>query len=222
MTCADSHRVLRSLFLWGFLSVLLGLAARSTAEAADVPNRLVISAGLDQFAIADFDGDMRPDLASIQAEPDSSGVTNYWIQLQLSTFGQQSIQLFAPAGGLRVEARDVNGDHSIDLVLATAWFRQPVAILVNDGHGKFSQVEPTTFSGAFRESKTNWGSPLNQGMDALGVPPQSQARLCWDARDSLRRRSPKGFISTLSAGILTNPFLSSHAGRAPPFEVPHS
>src|SRR5271170_3994083 len=66
------------------------------------------------------------------------GRTNYSVQLHLSSVGQHSIQLVAPAGGLQIEARDVNGDDAIDLVLTTAWLKQPVAIFLNDGHGSFS------------------------------------------------------------------------------------
>ena len=28
---------------------------------------------------------------------------------------------YFPSGGLLIEARDVNGDHSVDLILSTAW-----------------------------------------------------------------------------------------------------
>jgi hypothetical protein len=105
------------------------------------------------------------------------------------------------------------------LVLATAWFRRPVAILLNDGHGNFSQVEPTTFPGTFRESKANWDSASNHLIDALGVPPQSQSGLCSGEKSSLRRGSSAGLISLSSTGFLFSLFLMFPAGRAPPSEV---
>src|SRR5215469_1885540 len=46
-----------------------------------------------QVAIADLDGDIRPDFATVGAGLDRSGNTNYWIQLQLSAAGRQSIRL---------------------------------------------------------------------------------------------------------------------------------
>lgn len=174
-----------------------------------------------QFAIADFDGDIRPDLVSVQAEVNSSGNTGYWIQLQLSTVGRQSIRLVAPAGGLLIEARDVNGDHAVDLILATAGLRQPVAILLNDGHGGFSRVEPSAFPGAFRESRSNWGSVSDQPIDALGLPPNSRAEIYPTARGLRRGRSPTAWISSSRAELLATPFLASHAGRAPPSEIPY-
>jgi hypothetical protein len=216
--------VLRNLFRWLSLLLLLGISPSSKAGVTGIQQSVpVASFGTGpQFAIADFDGDVRPDLASIQSGVNNSGTTNYWIELQLSTVGQQAIQLFAPAGGLRIEARDVNGDHSVDLVLATAWFRRPVAILLNDGHGVFSHVEPTTFPEAFSESTTNWRSPSNRAVDAFGIPPQSQSSLCSEARYSIRRRLSVRRIALFNSGFLVSLFLISQAGRAPPSEVPHS
>jgi hypothetical protein len=222
MSWNGSRRRLRKPFLWTFLFLLFCCFGSVRPAAADVGIGPITSTGPGQFAIADFDGDVRPDSASIQAGPNSSGTANYWIQLQLSVRGQQSIQLVAPAGGLRMEARDVNGDHSIDLVLATAWFRQPVAILLNDGHGNFSRLQPTVFPEAFSDSKINWDSPANQVIGVLGVPPQSHANLCSNAGGSLRRRASPGPILLTGVHFLGSPVLISHAGRAPPSEVSHS
>jgi hypothetical protein len=149
------------------------------------------------------------------------GSTDYWIHLQLAAGGRQSIRLVAPAGGLRIEARDVNGDHAVDLVLATAWLNEPVAILLNNGHGSFSRVEPTAFPGVFSEATTKWASATEQATDAVDVPPQSQQWLCPDARVLLHVRSPARSNVPLSAGFLFSFLLDSHAGRAPPSEIPH-
>jgi hypothetical protein len=219
-----SWRPLRNLFLWLSFLLLFGLPRSSGAEAADIqPSGPVTSLGPGpQFAIADFDGDVRPDLASVQAGSNSSGTTVYWIQLQLTAAGRRSFRLVAPAGGLWIEARDVNGDHAVDLVLATAWFNQPVAIFLNNGHGEFSRVEPAAFPGAFSESKTNCGSASNQAIDAVGVLLQSRAGLCSDAKGLRQGRSPTDSIPPPSSGFLVSPLLISHSGRAPPFEAPHS
>jgi len=200
--------------------LLLGLASSSVLLAADVAKGPVTSVGPgSQFAIADFDGDVRPDLASIQAGPDNSGTTHYWIQLQLSSVGRQSIRLVAPAGGLRIEARDVNGDHAVDLILATAWFNQPVAVYLNNGRGSFSKAEPAAFPGAFSNSKISWAQVSSQATRTIGVPPQSGI---WSEPSSLvHGQSPARPILPSSSVFLINPFLIFHAGRAPPFEVLH-
>jgi hypothetical protein len=210
-----------SLFLPISLLLLFGLAGSYTAKAAENQSGLASSAGPGaQFAIADFDGDFRPDLASVQAGQTTAGTSSYWIQLRLSAVGRQSIQIAGPSGGLSIEARDVNGDHAVDLVLTTAWFRQPVAILLNDGHGGFSRVEPTAFPGAFSESKTNWASCSNPTTGAVGLPAQSRTGLCPETRTLLSIKSHADSILLSGARLPLNPYQISHAGRAPPLEVP--
>jgi hypothetical protein len=217
----DKRRWSRSLFLWICFFLLFGFAGPNTAEAANAQNGAVSAIGPGpQFAIADFDGDLRPDLARVQAGSTSSGSTSYWIQLRFSAVGQQSIRLLGPAGGLRIEARDVNGDHAVDLVLATAWFNRPVAVFLNNGHGGFSRAEPAAFPGAFSESKTKWASVSHQGMEAVGIPSQSDTGFSTEASCPQAGRSPAGSIPFPSRGFLLRPLLVSHAERAPPSEVP--
>jgi hypothetical protein len=210
----------RTLLLRSLVFLFLVLVGGSAATRANASNRPAISIGPGpQFAISDFDGDRQPDTASIQSGPSGPGHTDYWIQLDLSATQRQFIRLAAPAGGLQIEARDVNGDHAVDLVLTTAWFRQPVAILLNDGHGGFSRVEPVAFPGAFSESTTNWFSAINLAMDAVGLPPQSGAGICSQTGIPTRFRPRTGSIAPLRAGFPISPYLMSHAGRAPPSEV---
>jgi hypothetical protein len=212
-----ARRILRNPVVWASLLLLFCFIGGGTAAGEDLPNAAVTSAGpRPQIAIADFDGDLRPDLASIQAGSNSSGSTDYWIQLQLSAGGRQCIRVVGPVGGLTIEARDVNGDRAVDLVLVTAWFRQPVAILLNDGHGGFSRVEPTAFPQAFSEPATNWALASEQSIDAVVVPPQLRVGICPEARALPNVGSHTDSIPRLSAGFFPNPFLASHAGRAPP------
>jgi hypothetical protein len=206
-----------------FLLMFLGIVSINAIARADVQNAPVTSVGLGpQFAIADFDGDHIPDLAIIQTGLRSSGTTNYWIQLKFSRLEWQYIRFVAPAGGLFIEARDVNGDHVIDLVVATLSFRQPVAIFLNNGDSSFSRVDPAAFPGAFSESAANWAPASDQQRDAVGIPMQSRTSLFSEALDLLHRKFPTGTISLWSSGFLVDSFLISHAGRAPPSEVPRS
>src|ERR1700691_5881335 len=57
---------------------LIGLTGLSAAANPDVQKPLVTASGPGlPFAIADFDGDLRPDLASIEAGPNNSGNASY-------------------------------------------------------------------------------------------------------------------------------------------------
>jgi hypothetical protein len=208
-----SHAVFPPLILLLFFGLVCGNAAAS-ADVRKVPAGSL--APDPQFAIEDLDGDLRPDVASIQAGQSDFSSTDYWIQLQLSEVGRQFIRVVGPNGGLSIEARDVNGDRAIDLVLVTAWRRQPVAILLNDGHGSFSRVDPTAFPEAFSEPATIWASASGQAIDSVGVPPQSRAGICQKTKVRPNFRSHADSIPQLSAGFLFDLFLVSHAGRAPP------
>lgn len=217
-TDARGFSLLRSLFL--LLS--LALAGGSATPGASAQNAWLASAGSARsFAIADFDGDHRPDLADVQRGQNSFTTSSYWIGLRLSTVGRQYIRLVAPPGGLAIEARDVNGDRNVDLVVRTEWFSQPVAIFLNDGHGNFSRAKPASFQEAFNPSNLSWGSTSNREEEAVAAPAPSQSRdgACPEGSASAPGRSLAGLTLASLSRFLVSPFLISHAGRAPPSEV---
>lgn len=203
------------------LLFLAGLVA-GTTSAADLQSAPATSVrpGLS-LAVADFDGDLRPDLAGVQIGRTDVSRTDYWVQLQLSAVGRQTILVVAPAGGLEITARDVNGDHALDLVLTTTWLKQPVAILLNDGHGRFSRVDPVAFPDAFSESTAGWSSSTLETPDAAGVPAQSRTGIYSPTARLPHVRSRAGAVPPSNCGFLFSPYLVSHLGRAPPSEVPH-
>ena len=187
--------------------------------AADVPRAPTASFGPSQsFSVADFDGDSEPDLASVQYGTSDSTRTAYRICLQLSAAGSQFFQITAPIGGLQIVSRDVNGDNALDLVLTTTWLRQPVAILLNDGHGSFTRVDPDAFPETFTESGTTWSSTTDNATDAVGAPPQSREDICSKTEFFLHRWSQSGSIVFSESRFSHAAFLSSHSPRAPPFE----
>jgi hypothetical protein len=213
------HQLFRCLISFLFLGLVSGgTAARASAENLPATS---LGPGLT-FAIADFDGDRRPDFASIQAGQNRSGSSDYSIQIYLSQVGRQSIDLVAPVGGLLIEARDVDGDHAVDLIVSTAWRKRPVAIFLNDGHGTFSRAEVAAFPGAFSEYEINLVSGSNPATDALGISPKPGAGICPEENDSAFDRSSATLILASTAGVPRDPFQTSYAGRAPPSEVHHS
>src|SRR5260370_16588839 len=84
-----------------------------------------------QFAITDFDGDNRPDLASVRLGQSSSQNARYWIDFQLTSGVPQTIGVTAPTGGLQLRARDVNGDRYPDVLVTTYWPNQPLPLLLH-------------------------------------------------------------------------------------------
>jgi hypothetical protein len=214
---AKRHRLLLPLLI---LLSFFGLVEGNASAKAVVQNSPTSSVGQGlPFAVADFDGDFRFDLASIEAWPNNSGTTDYWIQLQLSATGRRSIRFVGAPGGLRLEARDVNKDRAVDLVLISARSREPVAILLNDGRGGFSRVEPTDFPEAFTNLATTWSSITDRAMDSFGVPLQSRAGACWNPRFLPQFQRRADALPAASAELFFGCLLNSHAGRAPPSAV---
>jgi hypothetical protein len=77
-------------------------------------------------------------LALVELQSQSSQATNYSIRLQFSRGMESAIGIRAPFGGLRVAARDVNGDDNLDLILTSNLDSSFVEVLLNDGHGNFT------------------------------------------------------------------------------------
>lgn len=204
--------------LWFFSLILLTVSGAVSVELRRAP---CISKGPAlPFAIADFDGDLRPDLASIQIGRSDSNRADYWIQLQLTAVGRQSIRVVAPVGGLQILARDVNGDHAIDLIVTTAGLGEPVAVFLNDGHGGFSQVDQNAYPGSFSDSVADFASAANQRSNAAGMPTQSRATISSEAGTLPHVRSTAGFAVLSNSGFPLDPSLICHLGRAPPPGVP--
>jgi hypothetical protein len=204
---------LRILFLACLVVGGIASAHAQTSPVTSAGSRLT-------FAVADFDGDFRPDLADVGIGRSSVSLTDYWIRFRLSAAERQTILVVAPSGGLEIAARDVNGDHAIDLIVTTIWLRRPVAVLLNDGHGRFSRVDPAGFPEAFRECGLRWSSSAQQlPCGVLGSPPQSRCGIFFAAERAPSDWPRVAAVSLLSFGFVANALPSAHLGRAPPSEV---
>ena len=125
-----------------------------------------------QFVIADLDGDRKPDLALVEMRSPRSAMTNYSIRLQFSSRAESAIGINAPFGGLRVAARDVNGDDNIDLIVTSNLDARVVAILLNDGHGNFSLAAPDAYPELQNESQAFLNAPPGPVADQATLVPQ--------------------------------------------------
>jgi len=197
------------------LAIVLNFLASSAAgQAVPAPVRPQLTRS--KLVISDLDGDFLPDLAQVEAGDTASGNIDYRIKVQLSSAGRQSIRLLAPAGGLAIEARDVNGDHAVDLVLSSVSLSQPVAIFINDGHGSFSRMAPSEFPETYGRPPTNLSSASDQITDATGLPSQSRIDLQPAEKILEYIASYVGPAPPLDVRYAFDFFLTSCAGRAPP------
>jgi hypothetical protein len=202
--------------IFGALAVLCGLLplAGHLEAAPALPAQAPT-----HFAIADFDGDNRPDIASVHAGQDNPRSTRYWIAFHLSAGSGQTVSITAPIGGLQITTRDVNGDSFPDVIVTTAWTNKPVAILLNDGFGNFTPSDPSDFQSAFRTSEASWTFAANEIRDTAAALLPSRCA-SGDCRTVSRSPRPRGVTRLLAvrsgcAAVLTS--VSPFIGRAPPF-----
>jgi hypothetical protein len=192
----------------------------SSGKAAPVPPGSAAShsaLATSQLAIADFDGDSRPDFATVQAGQSGSSDTRYWILFRLSTGLRQAVDVTAPAGGLQLASRDVNGDSFLDVVVTTAWTNLPVAVLLNDGRGNFTRSDPSAFQGAFRTSETCWTSRTDEIQDAAAVLlPRSPSGECEESSSASAGRTVTWLLVPATSDFSVLSEAVSFLGRAPP------
>jgi hypothetical protein len=174
----------------------------------------------NHFAIADFDGDWKPDLAFVETTSLRPRQARYAIHLQFSTAAAISFDVSGPNGGIFVAVRDVNGDDLPDLVVSSAYDQRVVAVLLNHGHGVFSKAEPAAYA-AFVGEPDLW---LQGGEGAVGdrltVAP---LRYSFDGEQVGGCATPVSSAadSLAAAGVIVLPLAQMRArrGRSPPADV---
>jgi hypothetical protein len=196
-------------------------AGRSHFRTTDQPiSRLVrtaVALGSTQFAIADFDGDRQPDLAFIRVTHGGSFSSQYSVDFNFSAGPKPAICFVAPAGGLQITPRDVNGDKFADLVVTSILDSRFVAIFLNDGKGNFVPAEPSNFPGAVKGIDFSLSGPEDVPADQLAFQPSSN----WagDAGVSTWWHGPRELTATVLpvAPVKARGELAfASAGRAPP------
>ncbi len=125
------------------------------------------STALSPWLAADLDGDQRPDLARAGAFRRHGAGFEQEIQLGFSAAEPDTLLVLTPVVGYRLIARDVDGDSDSDLVLETL-SREPVAVLVNDGGGRFHQADLDPYRHLFpRQERSSVDAPASR--DALAL-----------------------------------------------------
>jgi hypothetical protein len=207
------------------LCLVLGAAGWANAAGTSTQPLPVSSAGISSnFAIADFDGDRKPDLATVEVQRGSSSSSmQYSIRLQLTAGAAQVFGVIAPAGGLQIVARDVNGDDALDVLVSTAWQHKQVAVLLNDGHGKFRLADPGAFPDALRNSQAEWSGATTQIYDNAAIPSSwSSAKASGVCAGAFLAGNDTEMVPLSDFRFHAVQSVFGCAGRAPPFAVLHA
>ena len=170
----------------------------------------------DTFAIDDFDGDLAPDIASVQSVSSDSSGSNYLVQLQFGSGERRSIWLASHGRDVRIAARDVNGDRIPDLIIRSAWSEEPDAVLINEGNGAFSPVDPSSVQALSRESRQSLGCPQPRPSETAATPPSSGERGFAKKKCTGHTCSTKRSVYQRNSILVRCPLLVSLPGHAPP------
>jgi hypothetical protein len=210
--------------------LLLLFAAVHSCLAA--PGRLVGPALNSQrsaaqlgWAVADFDGDSRPDMAITRMEARDGGYV-YWLELDLSTDrenGSSREQSNLPAAvssifGMHLTPRDVDGDRDLDIVVTMGITRRPVAVWINDGRGRFEEGDLSAYPALTALDGLQLSTPvwLDAARIAYGQGPRSRLALPY-GRGILQPLPPPRFRAAGRPELNVSRFVLERApARAPP------
>jgi hypothetical protein len=219
-TAASNRRIFgaAALLCLAFFGLLASTAGRGKSfgrAAQGAPSR---GNYLDlRFAIADFDGDARPDLATVRVVHDSPTAARYSIHFRLSGGPESAIGITAPLGGLRIVPRDVNGDDFLDLIVTTAMDEHFVAVLLNDGQGNFTVANAGSFPALENETGVILGALVRSVGEPMSVAPgRSSFGLEGAFGPALLHQVAASSILPTAAKIALFLTLRPNSGRSPP------
>jgi hypothetical protein len=194
--------------------VFLSLILAATSFAAAPPVAPGHSLWAATWTIADFDGDGQPDLLTTHPEG--------YAELQLSSRTGASFSFLANGGdlGISIAARDVDGDHDLDLVITARGSHRPIGVWINDGRGVFKEGNAEAYSASIWQVN-------GAGFMAPAPPLPSCASTLQERRTALDLPlgvlqagwRPSGSTPNLAAVVRVRAPFSLASPRAPPLSV---
>ena|SRR6516162_6314006 len=173
--------------------------------------------GVVPLAVADFDGDWKPDVAFVEISNAGRAHGDYDIHFQFSTAKGFTVRVSAPTGELRVAARDVNSDDLPDVVVTSAATDHVVAVFLNHGHGTFSRAESTLYPRIPRDPGTFFRDPdssLSDRYTELSLRPSFDGDRADRRVDAAAARFDS--VKIREVLILSLAVLQTSRGRSPP------
>lgn len=91
------------------------------------------------LAVADFDGDNRPDGAVLLKPASSPGLGDFQVELHFTNNNNATIQFQSPESNVTVAALDIDHDGDIDIVIEQSLTHKALQVYINDGQGNFEK-----------------------------------------------------------------------------------
>jgi hypothetical protein len=170
------------------------------------------------LTVADFDGDLKPDVAQSKPLGYSNGGYLYRILLQLSS--RTSADLFTfyhgDALGLRIDAIDADGDHDLDLAVGGRFETHDERVFINNGHGYFNESSRDGFYDVSFDSSPEWQQPHITAENIQDSPPRTPDCLAPSYQQEPRPQSTRQVCSISGSTRQDAARFAVHYLRAPP------
>ena len=173
------------------------------------------------LAVADFDGDDKPDGAVLidEAWPRSHGGVRT-VELHFTGRGNTNLTFESNESALGISAQDVNHDGTTDIVVEQPFTHKRLQVWLNDGHGAFQNARSEDYPAS--ESAYHGRGASSQHADSPAV--------CLATQRGHDYASPTGCASLqitgsrtdqqlLGASLLRSRGLARNPSRAPPISL---
>lgn len=202
---------LRLIFI-AFATLACAASAASGFTGSSLPFNNSLLAG-------DLNGDRQSDLIRLRLENETATTVTYSVRVKLAgSQAEIASQLVVDRWGVEVIPRDVDGDHDLDLVVASLITHEPLKILLNDGHGRFADAKVSDFvaalwheSGQISQSDDRSPAPVfneEARTDGAAIAPSGSQRLPHESSPLTSPTSPCATAKPALGGRTRAPPLS--------------
>lgn len=169
------------------------------------------------LAIADLDGDDKPDGAILLESEGSHGQGYFEVELHFTGHRNANLKFQSLEPAVTVKALDINHDGDVDLIIEQSWTHRRLQVWINDGHGNFEKGRMEDFPSGLAPVRDRIGSSDRIDLQAFSLSSQRGFETMLVA-SHIAGRPPSDSDFAISSISLFRPdhALSLARSRAPP------